>query len=298
MTLKAFDEALESLVEQGKITLHEGQIFNEKAGKILGDMVSRSERARKGGIAKARKNSEQNQSDNPAPAEQQQEPSSAEALLETQPTSAIPDTRSQIPDKKASKLAQKGDAEENAADPDRTLEADLRHAAGWHHDAPRLSHVKPIADLIAQGLSLHDDVIPTIRQLAPAAEQRTSWNYFIGPLTDTLNRRKAQEGGAQSPEPKASKSATAPASAWVWQGTPQWEAWVAAHPGRKWPTKEARHPEGGFRPGWYFPSEWPAARQGQGQGAQGDAGQGGGSPPPPQPAPAGSATDPPGAAAA
>jgi uncharacterized protein YdaU (DUF1376 family) len=45
-------------------------------------------------------------------------------------------------------------------------------------------------------------------------------------------------------------------SVWVWAGTPQWVAWAKV---RKWPMKDARHPEGGYRPGWYFTSEWPPA---------------------------------------
>jgi len=249
MLPNAFSKALEVLVEMGKLTIEDNAIFNEKTGKILGDMLGRSEKARKGGLAKARKKAEENQWDNSALADTKQEPSNAQDLLEGCLPSAIPDTRSQIPEKRASKLAPKDEGE---GKDDTDLEAELRHAAGWHHDAKRLSHVKPIADLIERGLSLHDDVIPTIRQLAPNVEHKTSWTYFVGPLEDILRRRTG------APEAKPTEGLLlAPAKrVWVWKGTPQWEAWAKTR-AKPWPTSEQPHPEGGRRAGWWFDAEWP-----------------------------------------
>lgn len=256
MTVAQFNAVLESLIEQGKLTLEDGSICNEKVARILGDVFARKERASKGGHAKAERKAQQNQGNDPAAADDKQEPSTACDVLEQPPSNAIPDTRSQI--KKASKLAKekRGEVQPESQGPDAILEADLRHAAGWHHDAPRLSHVKPIADLIAQGLSLHDDVIPTVRQLAVNVKHPTSWVYFVKPLEDILRRRKGEVEPDKPAKPEA--PATPPRKVWVWKDSPQWQAWQATRKdGRSWPTSELSHPAGGRRPGWYFDTEWP-----------------------------------------
>lgn len=256
MTIKLFEDTLQSLIEQEKLTLEQGMISNEKTEKILGDVFMRSERGRKGGNAKAAKKAQGNQGEGSAQAGPKQDPGTASSVLDGCLAPAIPDTRNQKPDKKASKLAQKDQGEGQGEIPDKGLEADLRHAANWFHDAPRLSHVKPIEDLIAQGLSLTDDVIPTIRQLAPNVEHRTNWTYFVGPLEDLLKRRKAAAEPEHAPKPQGTQSA-APSQVVVWKDSPQWQAWSK---GRKpWPTSEIPDPaQGGRRrPGWYFPSEWP-----------------------------------------
>lgn len=262
-TPKLFDDTLETLVEMGKVSIHDNAIFNEKTEKILGDMLARAENARKAGRARQGK-TQTIQEEVSAPADQPLTERLADDEQPLSARSAIQDTRSKIRKKKASKLAQsgsvEGEGEDEARSPAEILEADLRHAAGWHHDAPRLSHVKPIEDLIAQGLSLTDDVIPTIRQLAANVESRTSWAYFVGPLEDLLRRRKLAQ--APSPSPLVTghpEAVTAPARrVWVWKGTPQWEAWKATRKdGRDWPTTEQLHPAGGRRPGWYFETEWP-----------------------------------------
>lgn len=256
MTPAAFRDALSTLVSEGKLTVSADEIFNKKAEKIIEAAHQRIEKARKGGLAKANGKTEGNQTSDFTQAESKQPASNARDV----PDGYLAPAKLGLgleEEKKASKLAQKASVEGKPEPADNGLEADLRHAANWFHDAPRLSHVKPIADLIAQGLSLHDDVIPTVRQLAPQADFKTSWNYFVGPLEDILRRRKT----AQNPEPKADTPKTGPASVWVWKGSPQWEAW-SKNRTRPWPTKDQRHPDGGMRPGWYFPSEWPATGSG------------------------------------
>lgn len=84
-------------------------------------------------------------------------------------------------------------------------------------------------------------------------------------LTDVqIESLEAIQGKLAAKAQEAQKSSTSgpPVSVWVWKDTPQWEAWNKV---KKWPTKEARHPEGGYRPGWFFASEWPPAAQKQGQ---------------------------------
>lgn len=80
-------------------------------------------------------------------------------------------------------------------------------------------------------------------------------------LTPTQAERLTSIAGkfaAKAECPEKSSTSGPPVSVWVWKDTPQWEAWAKV---KKWPTKEARHPEGGYRPGWYFGSEWPPAAQ-------------------------------------
>lgn len=247
-TPAAFTEALQTLLEDGKIVESNGEIFNKKAEKIIRDAEVRIEKARKGGLAKAGKKDEENQSGNSAQAETKQRSGSAQAVLGACSDAAIPELEPEPEKKRASKLAPKDEGEGDGV----PLEVELRHAAGWYHDAKRLAHVKPIADLIERGLSLHDDVIPTIRQLAPNVEHKTSWTYFVGPLEDILRRRTG------APEAKPTESLTlAPAKrVWVWKGTPQWDAWSKTR-NKPWPTSEQPHPEGGRRAGWWFDAEWP-----------------------------------------
>lgn len=268
-TPAAFRNALETLVQEGKLIVSSDEISNKKAEKIIADAEQRIEKARKGGYAKAGKKTEENQHNSSAQAEDEQRPGRTEAVLDGCSTPAIPEPEPEPEKKKASKLAQKVRLEGQPTDApssiDKGIEADLRHAANWFHDAPRLSHVKPIEDLIAQGLSLHDDIIPTLRQLAPNVEHRTSWTYFLGPLEDILRRRtgKAPDTPAK-PDPAQT---TTRREVWVWKDTAQWAAWSAGRP-RPWPTSEQRHPDGGRRQGWYFPSEWPPGYEGSGPPAE------------------------------
>lgn len=252
-TPAAFMEALQTLLEDGKIVESNGEIFNKKAEKIIRDAEVRIEKARKGGLAKAGRKVEENQSGNSAQADAKQRPGAAQSVLDACSDAAIPEPEPEPEKKRASKLAPK---DEGGQEGDDTLEEELRHAAGWFHTAKRLSHVKPIADLIDRGLSLHDDVIPTVRQLAPNVEHKTSWTYFVGPLEDILGRRNASDvNPVPSDKRRLSDTPQAP-RVWIWKGTPQWDAWAKTR-AKPWPTSEQPHPEGGRRAGWWFDAEWP-----------------------------------------
>lgn len=76
------------------------------------------------------------------------------------------------------------------------LETHLRKAAGWEREpAPNLSVVGPIAALVEQGADLDRDVLPVVKAHAPNVRTRTSWKYFVGPITDAMNARR--EAGAK-----------------------------------------------------------------------------------------------------
>ena len=126
--------------------------------------------------------------------------------------------------------------------------------------------MKPIQDLIAQGLDLHADVIPTVRQLAPNVEHKTNWTYFVGPLEDVLRRRHKPAEPAAGNSMNGTSTPAKRSDVWVWEGTPQWDAWSKMQ-AKPWPTSEQRHPAGGRKKGWYFPAEWPPGSQNQ-QGEQ------------------------------
>lgn len=76
------------------------------------------------------------------------------------------------------------------------LEAKLREAAGWQSEpAPGLFVTGPIEALIANGASLELDVLPVIRGRAPKVRRPSSWTYFIGPIQDAVEARKAASTG-------------------------------------------------------------------------------------------------------
>lgn len=78
------------------------------------------------------------------------------------------------------------------------------------------------------------------------------------PQRDSLEAIKTKAAAVNT---QAAETSAAPRpSVWIWKDTPQWEAWSKDRP-RPWPTSEARHPSGGKRPGWYFPSEWPPSAE-------------------------------------
>lgn len=252
-TPKLFNDTLASLIEMEKIYEDVGTIFNEKTAKILGVLSDDTEK-KKMAANKRWGKTEQNQQNDDANAVQSHSTRNAPAMQTQSTRNAIPDPRSQIIE--ASKLASAcASVEEGPADA--TIEAELRHAAGWHHDAPKLAHVQPIQDLIAKGLDLHRDVIPLIRQLAPSVKAQTSWKYFIGPLTDILTSRAkeaaAKEGAGQTDE----KPGTAVTQFPVYEGTPQFDAWEKHKGQRPFVFDISPGPRLQIRKGFYAPSEWP-----------------------------------------
>ena len=132
-----------------------------------------------------------------------------------------------------------------------SLEGKLRTAADWWHNAPKLSLVQPIQALIDRGADLDLDVIPTVRAYAEQAGSRTSWKYFVGPITDAWKARIAAGSAAPTPLP-AAKVVELQSRVYVRYGTDQGDAWIAHY--RKSLDKPAPRD---MRGGWYFDSEWP-----------------------------------------
>lgn len=94
----------------------------------------------------------------------------------------IPDTRSQRPDSN-------GEVRSAGAD---FLETELRKAAGWQNEpAPMLAVTGEIQSLIDNGADLETDVIPIVRALAPKAQSRTSWRYFVSAIARARDQRVA-----------------------------------------------------------------------------------------------------------
>lgn len=263
MTQKAFDEAFDSLLELGKLTIENDELFNEKTGKILSELFQRGERARKGGVARSEKAKEK-QGEASAQAENKQEDSSATGEQQRSASSAIIEERRKI--KEASKLATHASAREASppaeAPPEGKGETEeaLRRAAGWYHASPRLSFTQPIDELIAKGLDLEADVVPIVRQLAPTAKGRANWNFFVGPLTDALARKLAKAPESKSPAEGAPEG---PRQRYVVviEGTDQWDAWfthMRRTTGKGPPLHDLRDENGKFLGrGWRFASLWP-----------------------------------------
>lgn len=102
--------------------------------------------------------------------------------------------------------------------------------------------------------------------LATGTDKLDEWETkFLHSISQKASLTSAQAESLKGIEERfAAKAATAtsppkPQSVWVWKDSPQWEAWAKGR-ARPWPTKDQPHPEGGLKPGWYFPSEWPAAK--------------------------------------
>lgn len=244
---RQYTKAMQTLCEDGKLYIQNDGIFSKKCAEILQERSERSEKA----SASARlgqQKSKQIQRRGLANAVQSQSEGTALAMPTHSERSAIQEIR----DKKASKLASQPIEMELVNE----LENDLRQAAGWHHDAPRLSHVQPIQDLIAKGLDLHRDVIPLVRQLASSVTSQTSWKYFVGPLSDILTYRakeaEQRKACTEKPSPKADVSQVA-----VYLETPQFAAWEVHNGKRPW-VFDIRPPGRlQIRKGFYAPSEWP-----------------------------------------
>jgi uncharacterized protein YdaU (DUF1376 family) len=258
-TLKGYRRAIKTLIDEGKIEEIDGKYINNRVEFVLQEAAARIEKASKGGQAFAQKKAKEKQGDEEAQATREPQSRRNQDKRKPPPSlgleQAIPE-----PEPEASKLANAREDLGKEDNPAATLEAELRHAAAWHHDAPKLAHVQPIADLIAKGLDLHRDVIPLIRQIAPSVTHQTSWKYFLGPLNDILTTRARLQGatdGGMKPAENHGSTPAADAQIAVYEDTPQYEAW-AKHEGRRPWTFDIRPPGRlQIRKGFYAPSEWP-----------------------------------------
>jgi uncharacterized protein YdaU (DUF1376 family) len=83
------------------------------------------------------------------------------------------------------------------------LEKALREAAGWQsHPSPNLFVVGQIRELIRNGASLDQDVIPVIRRDAPRCRS-PNWNYF----TSAIAQARADREAASKLNPEAKLNA-------------------------------------------------------------------------------------------
>lgn len=81
-----------------------------------------------------------------------------------------------------------GSARANSLD----LEARLREAADWQNEPhPNLAVTGQIEALIAAGANMDLDVLPTVRALAPRANGRSSWKYFVKAIAQARDDRIA-----------------------------------------------------------------------------------------------------------
>lgn len=81
------------------------------------------------------------------------------------------------------------------------LEKVLKAAAGWEQEPhPGLCVTGIIQSVIEAGASLEHDVLPIVRAIAPKANSRTSWKFFIPAIRQSMNDR------ASAGKPLAGKS--------------------------------------------------------------------------------------------
>ena len=98
-----------------------------------------------------------------------------------------------------------------AREPLADLEVKLREAAGWQNEpAPKLAVTGPIAALIEAGADLETDVLPTVRAIAPQAESRTSWNYFVKAIAKARDRRIEAASVVSPPETRGNHNGSKP----------------------------------------------------------------------------------------
>ena len=111
---------------------------------------------------------------------------------------------------------------------------------------PEASHGKRVAEILSSSASTLDQ-----------------WEIdFLRSIRAKSNLTKAQTESLKGIEGKLANATCAPSepsrsTVWVWKDSPQWDAWSKGR-ARPWPTKDQQHPDGGLRPGWYFPAEWPS----------------------------------------
>ena len=91
----------------------------------------------------------------------------------------------------------------SARDPDASLEAILRNAAGWASDpSPKLAIIGEIQALLDNGADLELDVLPVIRANA-AKCRRPNWRFFVEEIAEQRDRRVAAGTLKTTPIPAA-----------------------------------------------------------------------------------------------
>jgi hypothetical protein len=131
--------------------------------------------------------------------------------------------------------------------PGKSLEMQLRNAADWWHDEPRLSETKVIQELIAEGFDLYEDILPAVRAYEKQAENRNSWNFFASVIRNhELERRNSKTSiSAERAKQMADFVYAADGS----EALSAWKAYYKA--------KGILGPPLDNKGGWWFESEFP-----------------------------------------
>lgn len=95
----------------------------------------------------------------------------------------------------------------------------------------------PIADLLHRQADLERDVLPVIRSRPAGKNGIKSWRYYVPIITEAI--------------PKAAAATFGPPKVFVAEGTPEWDAWQAAEPGKH----KAMQMNAGM--GCYVPTRFP-----------------------------------------
>lgn len=180
----AFKRALDTLVDEGKITRVEGGLWNDRVEKEQVYLSEKSEVARRAGKKSAEKRKQI----------QQQDPTDVQRAFNGRSTK--PEARSQKPEATLSSVA--------PAQPDfDVIQGKLMEAAGDNGIQPHGAFiVGPIVELIASGVDLETDILPVIRaRAARMSRPAGSWSYFVPAIREAYERRiAAGKGLVQAPQ--------------------------------------------------------------------------------------------------
>jgi uncharacterized protein YdaU (DUF1376 family) len=183
MRPSSFEKVIKKLIELGKFTLCEGVLSNRRAETEIQNRSDKLKINKKAGEASAKKRKE-NQQENPTDVEHTFNQAEAEAEADKTTLSSVVNAR--------------------AADCDfDRLQEKLISAVG---DNGIQSHgaivVGPIAELIAAGINLELDIIPTLRSVSSRRTRpASSWAYFIPAIREAYERRIGAAKGLPKPKP-------------------------------------------------------------------------------------------------
>jgi hypothetical protein len=128
-----------------------------------------------------------------------------------------------------------------------SMENQLRRAADWWHDEPRLAETKVIRELMEEGFDFYDDILPMVRAYAGQATERYTWNFFASVIRGHEQQRLASR--YQMSEERRKELASyvyVPAGSLAREA---WDLYCRRTTGLYAPSDD--------RGGWYFPSEFP-----------------------------------------
>lgn len=128
-----------------------------------------------------------------------------------------------------------------------SMENQLRRAADWWHDEPRLAETKVIRELMEEGFDFYDDILPMVRAYAGQATERYTWNFFASVIRGHEQQRLASR--YQMSEERRKELASyvyVPADSLAREA---WDGYYRRTMGKSAPSD--------YKGGWYFPTEFP-----------------------------------------